>query len=72
MLTGVAALPGILLQKPSSECLPSLSRCFVGVCLGGPLSTGLREYALIFYGGRYQALGNILYPPPAAIAPEVP
>jgi hypothetical protein len=33
------------------------------ICLGGPLSTGTREYALIFYGGRYQALGNILYPP---------
>jgi hypothetical protein len=32
------------------------------VCLGGPLSTGVREYALVFYGGRYQALGNILYP----------
>jgi hypothetical protein len=35
-----------------------------GICLGGPLSTGIREYALIFYGGRYPALGNLLYPPP--------
>jgi hypothetical protein len=33
------------------------------ICLGGPISTGVREYALIFYGGRYQALGDILYPP---------
>jgi|GEM_PF-958628 len=33
-----------------------------GICLGGPLSTGIREYALIFYGGRYKALGDILYP----------
>jgi hypothetical protein len=33
-----------------------------GICLGGPLSTGVREYALIFYGGRYKALGDILYP----------
>jgi hypothetical protein len=24
----------------------------------------MREYALIFYGGRYPALGNLLYPPP--------
>ncbi len=32
------------------------------ICLGGPLSTGIREYALIFYGGRYQTLGDILYP----------
>lgn len=35
-----------------------------GICIGGPLSTGIREYALIFYGGRYPALGNLLYPPP--------
>ena len=39
-----------------------------GICIGGPLSTGLREYALIFYGGRYPALGRLLYPPsPAAM-----
>jgi len=36
----------------------------IGICLGGPLSTGVREYALLFYGGRYAALGNILFPPP--------
>jgi hypothetical protein len=70
-LTGVAALPGILLEA-FFGVLAFAFALFVGVCLGGPLSTGLREYALIFYGGRYQALGNILYPPPAAIAPEVP
>src|SRR5208282_481723 len=32
------------------------------ICIGGPLSTGVREYSLIFYGGRYKALGDILYP----------
>ncbi|HEY1805769.1 MAG TPA: hypothetical protein VGG45_14945 [Terracidiphilus sp.] len=32
------------------------------ICVGGPLSTGVREYALVFYGGRYQALGDALYP----------
>ena len=37
-----------------------------GICIGGPLSTGVREYALIFYGGRYPALGNLLYPSNAA------
>lgn len=36
----------------------------LGICLGGPLSTGIREYALMFYGGRYQTLGDILVPPP--------
>jgi hypothetical protein len=38
-----------------------------GICLGGPLSTGIREYALIFYGGRYKALGDILYPLPTPV-----
>jgi hypothetical protein len=69
-LTGLAALPGILLEA-FFGVLAFAFALFAGVCLGGPLSTGLREYALIFYGGRYQALGEILYPPPAAIAPEV-
>jgi len=42
----------------------------VGICCGGPLSTAIREYALIFYGGRYQPLGDILFPPSAvAVAP---
>jgi hypothetical protein len=36
------------------------------ICIGGPLSTGIREFALIFYGGRYKALGDILYPSQAA------
>jgi hypothetical protein len=41
----------------------------VGISLGGPVSTGLREYALLFYGGRYQVLGNILFTPVPTIAP---
>lgn len=38
---------------------------FVGFSLGGPIATWIRNYALVFYGGRYQALGDLLYPPPA-------
>ncbi len=37
-----------------------------GICIGGPLSTGIREYALIFYGGRYPACSapsSIRHPP---------
>jgi len=41
------------------------------ICLGGPLSTGVREYALIFYGGRYQVLGDALYPPPPQPPPMI-
>jgi hypothetical protein len=40
----------------------------IGVSLGGPISTAIREYALMFYGGRFQKLGDILFPP----MPNVP
>ena len=33
---------------------------FIGVFFGGPLSVWVRTYALMFYGGRYKALGDIL------------
>jgi hypothetical protein len=60
--TGSSAIVGIAVQA----FFGLLAVAFVvlaGICLGGPLSTGTREYALIFYGGRYQLLGDILYPP---------
>jgi hypothetical protein len=67
--TGGAAEAGLLVQV-FFGAVGFLLMLLAGVCLGGPISTGIREYALIFYGGRYPALGNILYPqaapPPAA------
>jgi multisubunit Na+/H+ antiporter MnhC subunit len=36
---------------------------FAAICVGGPLSIAIRNYALVFYGGRYPALGSILSPP---------
>jgi hypothetical protein len=36
---------------------------FVGLFVGGPVATAIRTYALMFYGGRYQVLGNLLFPP---------
>jgi hypothetical protein len=46
---------------------------FVAISVGGPIATWKRNYALLFYGGRYQALGNILVPPapPIPSTPEV-
>jgi hypothetical protein len=41
----------------------------VGIGLAGPVSTAVRQYALMFYGGRYQLLGDILFPPPPPIPP---
>ena len=38
----------------------------------GPLQTAVREYALIFYGGRYRPLGDTLYPPPPPAAIPAP
>lgn len=40
----------------------------VAISVGGPIATWKRNYALLFYGGRYQALGDILSPPPPAAA----
>jgi hypothetical protein len=65
--TGASALVGIFIQVFFGVIAFGFA-LLIGICLGGPLSTGLREYALSFYGGRYQALGEILYPPPAEIA----
>jgi hypothetical protein len=61
--SGASALIGILLQAFFGVVAFGYA-LLAGICLGGPLSTGLREYALIFYGGRYQALGDLLDPPP--------
>lgn len=35
----------------------------VGICVGGPVSTAIRQYALLFYGARYPQLGALLFPP---------
>jgi len=65
--TGGAAVAGIALQVFFGVLAFALA-VLAGICLGGPVSTGLREYALLFYGGRYQALGDLLYPPAAPSA----
>jgi hypothetical protein len=39
------------------------------ICLGGPLSTAVREYAIVFYAGRYPVLGDLLYPQPLPPSP---
>jgi hypothetical protein len=54
--------------------LLSLFFLFALVCAIGPVCIAIRSYALTFYGGRFQALGDILFPPPAvpmaAVAPD--
>jgi len=45
----------------------------VGVSFGGPLGVFVRSYAMVYYGGHYKALGNLLEPSasPAATAESV-
>jgi hypothetical protein len=46
---------------------------FVALCVGGPLGTAVREYALLFYGARYDSLGAFLFPPlETPLPPESP
>ena len=68
--TGGAAAAGIAVQVLFGV-VAFFYAVLASICLGGPLSTGTREYALIFYGGRYQALGSILYPA-TALPPNEP
>jgi hypothetical protein len=60
--TGASALVGTLLQV-FFGVLGFGFLFLASICVAGPVSTGIREYALVFYGGRYQALGDILFPP---------
>lgn len=60
--TGAAGTAGILLQGVVGLVAFGIA-LFAGLCLGGPLGTAIRQYALLFYGGRYQRLGEILFPP---------
>ncbi|MGA2906797.1 MAG: hypothetical protein ABSE36_03775 [Terracidiphilus sp.] len=59
--TGSSWLVGILLEVFFGLVAFGFA-LLASICIGGPLSTGVREFALVFYGGRYKALGDILYP----------
>ena len=59
--TGAANAAGILLQA-FFGAVAFLFAVLIGIGVGGCVSTGIREYALLFYGGRYQQLGDILAP----------
>jgi hypothetical protein len=61
--TGASAVAGIALEVFFGVVAFGFA-LLASICLGGPVSTGVREYALMFYGGRYQVLGDILSPPP--------
>ena len=60
--TGAAEVAGVALQV-FFGAVAFVFAVLASICVGGPVSTGLREYALLFYGGRYQRLGDILSSP---------
>jgi len=43
-----------------------------GIAIGGTIGTFVRNYALLFYGGRYPALGQLLWSPMLAISVDLP
>jgi hypothetical protein len=67
--TGAGLVMGFVL-KFLVGAIAFLVAFFVWICFAGPVSTFIRQFALLFYGGRYPALGAILYPPP--ITPVMP
>jgi len=44
----------------------------IGISIGGPVSTGIREYALVFYGSRYPKLGETMFLSPAVFQASTP
>jgi hypothetical protein len=60
--TGGAAVTGVLVEA-FFGVLAFGFMVLIGICVGGPVSTAIREYALLFYGSRYQPLADALYPP---------
>jgi hypothetical protein len=70
--TGGAAVAGFAIQALFGVIAFVLA-VLASICVGGPLSTAVREFALVFYGGRYQLLGDLLYPPlPPTAIPGMP
>jgi hypothetical protein len=65
--TGATKAIGIMLMAFFGLLAFALT-VLASICLAGPIATATREYAILFYGGRYQALGDLLYPP----APPIP
>ena len=68
----MGALLAALVLMPLA-ILAAVISIFVALLLGGPLATWIRNYALLFYGSRYQALGELLTPAePQPLQPPPP
>lgn len=61
--TGISKLLFILLISVVALLAIAIT-IFLGLCITGPIGIAVRNYALLFYGGRYKVLGDLLSPPP--------
>lgn len=67
MFSGGLAFVGIVFEALIGLAAVALG-LLLAICFGGPLSIWVRNFALVFYGGRYQLLGDVLFtPPPPAL-----
>ncbi|HTB96561.1 MAG TPA: hypothetical protein VK716_06105 [Terracidiphilus sp.] len=62
-LSGAAGTATTIVVGILVGCLVAAYFIFAILCFGGPLGLTIRNYSLVFYGGRYPVLGNTLYPP---------
>jgi hypothetical protein len=67
--TGAAWLLAVLLEVALGILMVAIG-VLMAICFGGPVSMAIRNYALVFYGGRYELLRNLLAP--TQTAPEAP
>jgi hypothetical protein len=58
--TGGSAMTGVFLEAFFGVLAFGFG-VLAAICVGGPVAAWIRAYALVFYGGRYQALGDALY-----------
>jgi hypothetical protein len=63
--TAGAAILGILLAILAGMAAVGIA-LLVSLFVGGPVCTAIRQYALLFYGMRYERLGAILFPLPTS------
>jgi hypothetical protein len=70
--TGAAWLVAVLIEVALGILMVAIG-LLMAICFGGPVSVAIRNYALVFYGGRYELLGNLMAPTQTApVAPPLP
>lgn len=69
--SGAASVIGVLLEVFIGVLAVGFG-LVIGISIGGPVSTGIREYALVFYGSRYEKLGEMVFPSAPVLQAGIP